>query len=84
MKVFFIIQLIISFVLKGSIDYLFSFFLTLQLVVEIGYYQLNVPANLELYIREIGRIVRFELLNPEKMIQMKYPEFTIEEFVNKV
>ena len=29
MKVFFIIQLIISFILKGSIDYLFSFFLTL-------------------------------------------------------
>lgn len=29
MQAMFIIQLLISFVLKGSIDYLFSFFLTL-------------------------------------------------------
>ena len=70
MKVFFIIQLVISFILKGSIDYLFSFFLTLQIIVEIVYYDLNIPANVELYLREIGKIVRFELLNPEKLIQL--------------
>ena len=46
------------------------------------YYDLNIPANVELYLREIGKIVRFELLNPEKLIQMKYPDFTIKGFMN--
>lgn len=57
--------------------------MTLQIIVEIVYYDLNIPANVELYLREIGRIVRFELLNPEKLIQMKYPDFTIKGFMNE-
>lgn len=33
---------------------------------------------------EIGKIVRFELLHPEKLIQLMYPEFTIKEFMDKM
>ena len=69
MKVFFIIQLVLSIILKGVVEYIFSFFLTLQIIVAVGYYGINIPANLELYLAEIGKIVRFELLNPETLIQ---------------
>ena len=43
-----------------------------------------MPANVELYLREIGRIVKFELLNPEKLIQMKYPAFSIKKLMQQI
>ena len=54
MEAFFIIQLIISAILKGSIDHIFSLFLTLQMVVHLDYYDINIPANIELFLGEIS------------------------------
>ena len=64
-EVFFIIQIIISVILKGSIDYIFSLFLTLQMIVHIDYFSINIPANIEMFLEEISKIVRFQLLKPD-------------------
>ena len=70
MNIFFIIQLIISILLKSSIDYIFSLFLTLQMVVHFDYYQVNIPANIEIFNQKISNIVKFELLKPKFLMKI--------------
>jgi hypothetical protein len=78
----FIVQIVLSLFLKGSIDLIYSLFLTLQMIVWFSYYNLNLPANAELYLKEIGRIVKFEVLNPDTIIQVWHPNFELQDYLS--
>ena len=40
-----------------------------------------MPANAELYLNELGKIVKFELLNPNSVVQMWDPNFRLEDYL---
>jgi hypothetical protein len=63
--------------MKAKIDTLWSLFLTLQQVSFLPMYEVNIPANVELYFIEFRKVINFEYLKPDIFIGLIWPEVTI-------
>jgi len=57
-----LIELIITIIIKAKKDKIIKWFLTMQLLKTITIYYIFLPANLQLFIDELRKIVDFEAL----------------------
>jgi hypothetical protein len=64
-----VLQLAVSFFLKNKIDDLWNLFFTLQIMVYLTIYDIRIPANAEVYIAQARKIIEFEILNVEVLVQ---------------
>lgn len=76
-----VVQLLAQFILKKSVDELWVMFFTLQLCVYYSIYVITFPANTEVFVDEFRNLVEFKILNPEGIIKVFYPEFTLKKFM---
>ena len=60
---------------------LWSMFFTLQLVCFLKFYSIPVPSNIEIYRDEFIKLIQFELLKPEKFIQIFNPDFNMMAYI---
>jgi len=54
--------------LKGSLDDLWNFFLILQLIAYMSIYETPIPANVEIYVGEFRKMIKFEILKPDNLL----------------
>ena len=52
-------KIIMSLILKGVVDDIWSMFLFLQIVVYLTFYDVKIPANVSIYVNEFRNIVSF-------------------------
>ena len=76
-----IIQLVLQFALKGSIDDLWSFFLIMQLIAYMSIYETPIPANIEIYVSEFRKLVKFEILKPDNLLGLVSPGLTLQSLI---
>jgi len=82
LKVMFFIQLGFQFWLKGALSNLWVLFYSLQIVCYLSIYSIKMPANAEIYIIEITKIIEFEFFNIENLIvEFIDPEFKLFDFI---
>ena len=78
---FLILNLGVSIVLKGSINDLWSLFLILQLVAFMSIYETSIPANIEIFIGEFRKIVKFEIFQPDNFLGVIQPGLTLSSWL---
>lgn len=76
-----ILQLLAQIFLKGSMDELWSLFFTLQIISYLNVYGAPIPANSELYLRELTSLVEFDIVNPEKLLARFGVHFSFSELL---
>ena len=76
-----IAQLGAQLMLKGSLADLWSLFYTLQIVCYLDYYMIPIPNNAEIFIEQFKSIIEFNILKPEPLIRLVYPDFTLHDFI---
>lgn len=64
-----ILQLLVQIFLKGSMNDLWTLYFTMQIICYLKIYDIPIPSNSEIYIKEFTKIIEFDLLNPEKLAQ---------------
>lgn len=61
----FFVQLCLQICLKGLLTDLWVLYFTLQIICYLQVYQVSIPANAEIYQKELTNLVEFEILNPD-------------------
>lgn len=70
-------------VLKGSLDRLWNFFFTMQIICYLVIYDVQMPANTEIYMQQFTKLIEFDLVNPDSILQKITgdPDFKLASFV---
>ena len=76
-----IAQLIMQFTLKGSIDEIWSFFLIVQLIAYMSIYETPIPANVEIYVSEFRKMIKFQVLSPDNILGLIKPGLTVQSIM---
>mgnify|MGYP001098195434 CR=1 FL=1 len=53
----------------------------MQLIAYMSIYEVNMPANIEIYVEEFSKMVKFEILKPDNLIGLVWPEVTIKSLL---
>ena len=62
-------------------SYMYDFFFVLQIMAYFQLYHFDKPINAQIFIESLLKIVEFETLSPEPIIQLWDQDFTIEKFL---
>lgn len=65
-----IVQIVLSGFLKGAIDDVWGMFLICQMIAYMSIYDTSIPANVEIYVGEFRKMVKFEILKPDPILGM--------------
>ena len=76
-----IVQVCLTFVLKGAINDLVSLILSLQLVLALRLYDVQFPANADIFAIQVQDVIDFKYCNIEDLIQLFQPSFTLSELL---
>lgn len=76
-----ILQIVAQLSLKGGMDDLWSMFFTLQIVCYLKFYGVIVPTNVTVYRDQFVNLVEFNVLNPQKAVQMWKPNFDLMDWI---
>lgn len=76
-----VVQFFLQILLKGSMDSLWSLFLICQMVGNYQIFDVGIPANIEIFFTEFKSLVKFEILKPDPLIQIFYPEVTVQSMI---
>ena len=60
---------------------LWSLFFTLQIISYLSIFDSPIPANSELYLRELRSLVEFDIVNPEKLLARFGVDFSLSETI---
>ena len=55
--------------LKGSIKTIIELFLAIQLMVYIQMFNIQLPGVPEIILKEFKKLIEFQAINPEKLMQ---------------
>ena len=64
-------------------SYMYDFFFVLQMMAYFQLYHFDKPTNAQNFIESLFKIVEFEILSPEPIIQIWDQDFTIKKFLLK-
>ena len=81
-KIMMIFQIILSIFLKGALNDLWGLFFTLQVLCYLTVYDTTIPSSAEMYLKEITKIIEFDILSPEGAIKVIYPDFDLRAFIS--
>ena len=62
-------------------DRIWNLYFTLQIMCYITEYDTPLPGNAVIYLDEFTKLVEFEILKPEPLIQIFYPDFSLKECI---
>jgi len=74
-----IIQLIYDIYTKNSYDDLFTLFFTMQIACYLKIYSTPFPVSAEIFMDEFTKVIEFELMDPEALIQNFLPTFKLKD-----
>ena len=77
-----IFQIILSLFLKGAMNDLWGLFFTLQMMCYLTIYDTVIPSSAEMYLKEITKIIEFEIFSPEGFMKIIDPEFDLKAFIS--
>lgn len=66
----FFVQLGLQFCLKGLMNDLWTLYFTLQIMCYLKIYDIPLPANADIYIVEITKMIEFDILHPDTIGKM--------------
>ena len=70
--------------MKGKLDDLWTMYFTVQIMVYLYIYDVVLPTNADIYIKELKKIVEFDILNPAGLIRLWEPDFTFSGLMSDV
>jgi hypothetical protein len=70
MKAIFFIQIILQMCLKGALNDFWVMYFTLQVICYLKVYDIAIPSNADIYIVEFTKLIEFDVLNPDSVMQM--------------
>jgi len=76
-----ILQVVAQIALEGAMDDLWSMFFTLQIVCYLKFYGVIVPTNVNIYRDQFVKLIEFNMLNPQKMVQIWKPNFDLMDWI---
>lgn len=50
--------------MKSRSDDFFEFIFAMQIITALDAYDVNIPANTEVFLNEFSKLIKFEILNP--------------------
>lgn len=53
----------------------------MQLIAYMSIYDTSIPANVEIYVTEFRKMVKFEILKPDNMLQFIEPGLTLQSLI---
>ena len=65
-----IMQLVLQIIIKGSFNQLWSLLMYLQLVCYLKFYDVVVPANTDIFLVQLTKMVELDLMNPDSLMQL--------------
>lgn len=71
-----ICQILLQLCLEGSMTYIWNLYFAMQIICYLYIYDVNFPANTEIYLEEFIKLLEFQFLKPDKFIR----EFIDEDF----
>ena len=77
-------HVLLQVLLKGSFDYLLDFMLYLQLIKCIPIYDLNIPANVLVVLKQLRNIIEFDALKPENLLPFIWSEEELKKLDNSM
>ena len=54
----------------------------MQLLCYLTIYDIPIPANSEIYVTQFTKLIEFDVLNPEGVIQLVDPDFNLHELIS--
>lgn len=79
-----IVQLVFQVLLKGSVKQILSFYLTLQQLVYIIFFNISIAAPVEMLLLEFKKLIEFRSLNVDSFVQMWQPKFKVADWITGV
>ena len=68
--------------LNGNIQQLMTLYFSLQMVCYMKIYNIPIPSNAEIYIEQFTKIVEFQFMSPEPMVQMFLPDWKMSDLTS--
>lgn len=62
-------QIICQLILKSHLNDFWLMYLTLQMMCYLKIYSVAFPANFDIYLVQFTKLIEFDILNPETLIQ---------------
>lgn len=75
-------QILMQVVLKGTKGKLWSMFYAFQMLAYLRIFEVPIPANLDLFLNEMTKLVEFEMLNVNFILSMIWPDFDLKAWLN--
>jgi hypothetical protein len=67
--------------LKSVIKDLWTLFYALQIVCQLNIYSVAIPGNAEIMTEQLLSLIEFEMLNPEGLVKIFIPSFTLKDWL---
>jgi hypothetical protein len=71
-------------ILNESLSKILDLFLNLQLMVYVTNINLPLPALIEMVFEELTKLVNFDTIEPENLINFVYEEFSLVSILNGI
>ena len=69
------VQLAVQLLVKGKLDLIMNLFLYLQLISATTQYDITIPANVDLALTELKKLIEFEALKPDRLLEYVQGDF---------
>ena len=66
---------------KNSIEDMMSGFYCLQVCCFFSFYTVNIPANSEIYTGEFRKLISFDAIKPDRLLQLYDPNLSVDKLV---
>lgn len=65
--------------MKSRSEDFFEFIFAMQIVTSLDVYDIDIPANSEVFITEFRKLIKFEILNPRGIVQLFLPGWSYDQ-----
>lgn len=76
-----ILQIICQFLLKQSVEQILTFYVTLQFMTYVIYFNIRLAAPVEMFLLEFQKLIEFQNMNIDSIVQIWIPDFMVTDWV---
>ena len=76
-----ILQIVCQYFLKKSVEQILAFYVTLQLMTYVFYFNIRLASPVEIFLLEFQKLIEFQNLNIDSIIQIWYPDFSLADLI---
>ena len=67
--------------MKKSLEHILNFFIILQLMTYVIYFNIRISSPVEVFLLEMQKLVEFQNLNVNSFVKMWEPEFEVTDWI---